>query len=131
MEKDKKSGSENRQKGFVIGVRVSDTEQAELKINAEAAGLSVPSFIRSKVLAEIQTASRPAPPSIDRKLLSQLLGQLGKVGSNINQIAHKLNEGGSVVAPRITGAIDDFEVLRDEILKALKATDAIQRREKR
>lgn len=125
MGKEKKCGSENRQKGFVIGVRVNEVEQAELKISAEAAGLSVPSFIRSKVLAEIQTASRPAPPSIDRKLLSQLLGQLGKVGSNINQIAHKLNEGGSIAAPRITGAIDDFEVLRDEILKALKASNGI------
>lgn len=131
MEKGKKSGSENRQKGFVVGVRVNEIEHAELKISAEAAGVSVPSFIRSKVLAEIQTATRPAPPSIDRKLLSQLLGQLGKVGSNINQIAHKLNEGGSIAAPRITGAIDDFEVLRDEILKALKATNAIQGREKR
>ena len=124
METKKKSGSELREKSKVIGVRVSDIEHFEIEMKALEVGLSVPSFIRKTVLEEFATTKpRKAPPSLDRKLLSQLLGQLGKIGSNINQIAHRLNEGGSVAAPRITAAVDDFELLRDEIFKALKALD--------
>lgn len=123
MSDKKKSGSENREKSKVIGVRVNELEFIELNMKAEDARLSVPAFIRQMLLDEVLTKPRKAPPSLDKKLLSMLLGQLGKVGSNINQIAKRLNEGGSVAAERVTGSIDDFETLRDEIFKALKSLE--------
>ena len=118
-EKRKRSGSETREKKLVVGVRVNEIELADLQRKATDAGLSVPSFVRSKLLDEVFTKPRSAPPSLDKRLLSMILAQLGKVGSNINQIAKRLNEGGSVTAERVTAAVDDFEILRDEILKAL------------
>lgn len=121
MSDKKKSGSENREKTKVVGVRVNEEEYFDLSLKAEDARLSVPAFVRKKLLDEVFTQGRKPPPSLDKKLLSMILGQLGKVGSNINQIARRLNEGGSVAAERVTAAVDDFEHLRDEIFKALKS----------
>ena len=119
MSEKKKSGSENRHKTKVVGVRLDEKEHFELALKAEDAGLSIPAFVRKKLLDEVFTQPRRAAPSLDKKLLSMILAQLGKLGSNMNQIAHRLNEGGSVGAERITGAVVDFEVLKDELLKAV------------
>ena len=120
MSEKKKSGSENREKTKVVGVRVYEEEHFELALKSEDAGLSIPAFVRKKLLDEVFTQPRKAAPSLDKKLLSMILAQLGKLGSNMNQIARRLNEGGNVNAEKITGAVVDFEVLRDEILKAIK-----------
>ena len=120
MSEKKKSGSENREKTKVVGVRVNEEEHFELALKSEDAGLSIPAFVRKKLLDEVFTQPRKAAPSLDKKLLSMILAQLGKLGSNMNQIARRLNEGGNVNAEKITGAVVDFEVLRDEILKAIK-----------
>ncbi len=119
MSEKKKSGSENRGKTKVVGVRLNEAEHFELALKAEDAGLSIPAFIRKKLLDEVFTKPRKAAPSLDKKLLGMILAQLGKLGSNMNQIAHRLNEGGNVGAERITGAVEDFDLLRDEILKAI------------
>ncbi len=120
MSKNKESGSENRRKTKIVGVRLNEEEHFELALKAEDEGLSIPAFVRKKLLDEVFTQPRKAAPSLDKKLLSMILAQLGKLGSNMNQIARRLNEGGSVGAERITGAVVDFEILRDEILKAMK-----------
>lgn len=114
--------SETRKKAHIIGVRVSPVEQAEIEAAAEAAGLTVASFIRVNILNNLETETRTAP-RLDKTLLSQLLAQLGKVGSNINQIARRLNEGGQVGADRVTAACDEFAFLRDEIIKAIRCLD--------
>jgi hypothetical protein len=128
--KPKKSKSETRKKGKIIGVRVDPVELAEIQAKAESAGLTVASFIRINTLENVITETRTAP-SLDRILLSQLLGQLGKIGSNINQIARRMNEGGSVGADRVTAACDEFSVLRDELIKAIRGLDDNQGKIKR
>lgn len=125
--KRKKTKSEVRKKGKIIAVRVAEVEFAEIQTKAENAGLTVASFIRETVLKKAVTESR-AVPSLEKVILSQLLGQLGKVGSNINQIARRLNEGGSVGAERITAACDEFSTLRDELIKAIRGTDDNKRK---
>lgn len=122
------SGTERREKTKIIGVRVNPVEFADLEARATTAGVSVPGFVRSQVLNEVLTKPRNAAPTLDKKLLSMILGQLGKLGNNLNQIAKRLNEGGSVGADRVAGAMDDFEILRDELLKALLSKDDIQGR---
>ena len=124
----KRSGTETREKTKVVGVRVNMAELADLQRKADDAALSVPAFIRSRLLDEVFTKGRQAPPSIDKKLLSMILGQLGKVGNNINQIAKRLNEGGSVGAERVTAAIDDFEQIRDLLIETLMQNNDTERR---
>jgi hypothetical protein len=114
----KAHGSETRKKSGLIGFRVDPLERDEIEQAAEGAGLTVGSYIRDIVLEKART-QKTRRPSFDRVLLSQLLGQLGKVGSNLNQIAKRLNEGKGVGADRITAACDDFLILKEELLKAI------------
>lgn len=115
-----KHGSETRQKSAPpLSVRVSPAERAEIEAAAEAANLTIASYIRETVLRAPQT-KKVRRPSLDRALLAQMLGQLGKVGGNLNQIAHRLNEGRGVGAARIEAAVEDFKELRKEIIIALR-----------
>lgn len=121
-EKKARSGTDKTRKEDFIGFRVDPVEYAEIKTLADDAGMSVSSFVRLNALQNVKTISRFAP-TLDRVLLSKLLGEAGKIGSNINQIARRLNEGGGVGAERITALCDDFIYLRTEILKAIRALD--------
>lgn len=118
----KPHGSESRKKGGIIGFRVDATERAEIEAAAEAAGLTIGSFVRDTMLRRVSTKPTRRP-SLDRVLLSQLLGQLGKLGGNLNQIARRLNAGAGVGADRITAACDELWILKDEILKAIRRLD--------
>ena len=60
-----------------------------------------------------------AVSKIDRGLLARLLAQLGKIGSNINQIAHQLNAGRNAGAAEISAIKPVMLALRNDIMKAL------------
>jgi hypothetical protein len=51
--------------------------------------------------------------------LGKALGELGKVGSNVNQIARHLNRGGTVDEPDIAAALAELHVAKDELMAAL------------
>ena len=75
-----------------FSVRLSDEERAVVDAAAERAGLETGSYIRQVLLGA------PAPrqmrrPQIERKELAKLLGELGKIGSNLNQLAKASNQG--------------------------------------
>ena len=115
-----KHGSETRQKNAPpLSVRVTPAERAEIEAAAEEAKLTVASYIRETVLTAPQT-KKVRRPSLDRTLLGQILGQLGKVGGNLNQIAHRLNEGRGVGTAKLEAALEDFKELRKEIIVALR-----------
>lgn len=118
----KTHGSENRKKAGMIGFRVDETERAEIEAAADRAGLTVGSYVRDTILSKVLTKPTRRP-SLDRVLLSQLLGQLGKLGGNLNQMAKRLNAGGGVGADRVTAACDELWLLKDEILKAIRRLD--------
>lgn len=115
-------GSEARQKSKVIGVRVYELEKFEIEERANAAGLSVPSFIRQVVLEEIAiTRKRKGPPPLDVKLLGSAVGQLGKIGNNLNQIAKRMNEGGGVGLDRIFTTLEQLNLTMQDLIQAIKA----------
>ena len=112
----RRSGTENRQRTRFISVRVTPDELTIIKQNAREHGQSVGDLLRAQVLH-----IRLRPSRIDRLEVSRLLGQLGKIGSNINQIAHHLNSGlpGDRVTDSIEYALRDLAELRMPILQAL------------
>ena len=67
-----------------------ETEFAELDEAASRAGLTRASYQRVQSLAAPKTRSTRRAP-IDRELLAKAVGQLGKIGSNMNQIGHAEN----------------------------------------
>lgn len=87
-----KKRSEHRQKGRVVPFRVSPDEYAQLTRLADRAGLTVGSYVRSRALENPTTRAR-RKPAIEQVAVSRLIGELGSVGSNLNQLARKANSG--------------------------------------
>lgn len=87
-----KKRSETRQKGRVVPFRVTVEEYAELTRLAERSGLTIGSFVRSRSLEQPTTRAR-RKPAIEQVAVSQLIGELGRVGNNLNQLAKKANAG--------------------------------------
>ncbi len=95
-----KKRSEQRQKGRIVPFRVSDDEHAELTRLADRAGLSVGSYVRSRSL-EKPTTRAIRRPVVEVEVLKGLLGQVGKIGSNLNQLAKGVNQGATPLAADI------------------------------
>jgi hypothetical protein len=101
-----RSGSKTRQRNLFINVRLTEDEHAAMTAAAERTGQSMAAFIRQQCLGSPGPRAARRPP-VERAALAQLLAQLGKCGSNLNQIARVLNSGGDeplTIAP----AIADF-----------------------
>jgi hypothetical protein len=62
-------------------------------------------------------------PSVDTQLLAKVLAELGKIGSNINQIAYHLNAGrpGDVMDGAIEAALNELVEWRAALMQALGA----------
>ena len=89
------SRSESRKRTKMLPTRWTPAEHEQLSQRARRAGLSRAAFIRLKTLGD-EGARSQKRPSKERRDLAQLLGELGKIGSNINQIARHLNSGGDM-----------------------------------
>jgi hypothetical protein len=79
-------GSETRKKTHLVTSRYDAEEFAELEEAASRTGLTRASYQRVQSLSKPKTRSTRRAP-IERELLAKVLGQLGKIGSNLNQIA--------------------------------------------
>lgn len=84
------SGSETRQRNQQYIVRFTDAERLLLLANADEAGLTPSSWLRQSGLKKPAPRAKRRPPR-DETLLRQILAQAGKIGGNVNQIAHSLH----------------------------------------
>lgn len=79
-------------KGRKFTIRLTDVMYESLEQDAVKAGLSVSEYAR-----ELLLNNRPVVKHeivFDSEELLHVLGDMGKIGSNLNQIAHHLNDGG-------------------------------------
>lgn len=113
-------GSDKRQRNRIIPVRVSDEEGARIDEKADAAGLPAAAFMRAAALGDAGPRARRRPPA-DHVALRQLLGQLGRVGNNLNQIARALNSGEDHDAAELREALRGCLDARNAILTALNS----------
>ena len=89
-----------------VNFRLSDEEAAKVMQAAENAGLSLSAYVK-----KLAVSSKVKPMVIDREQGKQLIAALGKMGSNLNQIAKVANQGGGVDAAalsRLQESIDAF-----------------------
>lgn len=112
------SGSEKRIRDCVLPIRLSAEERAVIDAAAEKAGLVVSSYARQALLGA------PAPrqvrrPVVERRELARLLGELGKIGNNLNQLAKDANSGVLVFEGEIDAAKLALVEMRDAVLRAL------------
>ena len=106
-------------KNCFVAVRCTPDERAALTAAAAQASLSVGAYLRATALGG--TGPRAVRrPTADREALARLLGELGKVGSNVNQIARVANTSGDPPEPDTLGRIAlDVRAMRDALMEAL------------
>ena len=97
------------------------------KLEREAAGLPLGKYIRDRVFDEnrARRRTRNKRPVKDHKLLSQLLGELGRtrLSNNLNQLAKAANCGMLILTPEVKtsllNACADIRHIRETLMKSL------------
>tara|TARA_Y100000815_G_C12892408_1_gene330784 strand:- start:26 stop:430 length:405 start_codon:yes stop_codon:yes gene_type:complete len=123
-------GIETRKRLAPFSLRLSDAERARLE--AQAGGLPLASYIKSVVLAEdaARYRARPKPPVEDQRLLAAILARLGesRAANNLNQIAKGMHLGTLVVDDALEAdlrqACVDVAWMRATLMQALGLRDA-------
>jgi len=114
-----RSGSQKRQTTARIAINCTPAQKAEIMKKIDATGLS-PSAMCLAVLLDVPLPARRRP-SVDTQLLAKVLAELGKIGSNINQIAYHLNAGrpGDVTEGSIQAALTELLEWRTALMQSL------------
>jgi len=112
------SGTEKRVRDRILTVRLSADERTAIDEAADRAGLVVGSYARQTLLGAPSPRQVRRPP-VEKRELARLLGELGKIGGNLNQIARSLNTGVLVYEVEIDTALNGLVEVRAAILKAL------------
>jgi hypothetical protein len=116
----RRSGTEKRQRSIILTARFDQKEAAAVRKMANSSGISVGSLLR-RALFNTPPPRAARRPTVEVQAVARLLGQLGKIGSNINQIAYHLNAGrpGDRVEGSLEEALRDLSELRIVCLQAL------------
>ncbi|MCX7321627.1 MAG: plasmid mobilization relaxosome protein MobC [Hyphomicrobiales bacterium] len=111
------SGSNVRQKTTTTTFRMTPAERAAVFAAADAVGIGPSTFARTTVL---HAAGREAPIRKRRDaiaiVIAPALGQLGKIGSNLNQLTRHAHVGGRVDKESLTRLCDETQRLTQAVL---------------
>ena len=75
-------------RSVIAKVRLTSAEKRQMNEAAEIEGVTVSELLRLRTLSTLPLRRKPSP---ERAALIRGLGELGKMGSNLNQIAHHFN----------------------------------------
>lgn len=113
-ERERRSGTETRRRSRLqVGVRLDAVEHEAITTLAEQAGMSMADYLRWSAIGKRARLRRSQESADDVRvrLLRELLGHVGRVGNNVNQIAKAANiaalTGQSVHAE--VAALEDFQ----------------------
>lgn len=113
------SGSDKRiRQQHLPPVRVSADEFAAISAAAESAGLALSSYIR-QVLLGMPVARQVRRKPADHRELARILGALGHIGANLNQLAKASNSGVLLYAGEVGPAAAAVVEMRDALMAAL------------
>ncbi len=112
-----KKRSETRQRQRRFQIRILESEYAELARLAEREGVTIATYIRSKTLTA-PTTRAVRRPVVEQAVLSQLVAQLRRVGSNLNQIARGINQGEAVTQGEIQAALAEHRQILAAVIVA-------------
>ena len=102
-------------KSRYVPLRFTEDQYSVLEHNAKAAQLSVSEYIRRSVTG--QKIPEFQPIIHDEHEILEELRKINKVGSNLNQIARHLNQGGVMTNPLAAELKDIARMLHDTCMK--------------
>lgn len=82
----------NKSRPHQVMCRLNSEELEKYKSLLEESGLSSQDFIRKAITTKRFSVVKKEVPEVQNKENAELLFQLSKLGTNVNQIAKKLNE---------------------------------------
>ena len=91
-----------------ISFRVSESEYSKLQASAETLNMSVPLFVKNKA-----QGARLVAPKLDKVTRQSMAKDMGKLGSNLNQIAKALNTYGE--RANLEMMQQDIAIMRKEL----------------
>jgi hypothetical protein len=109
--------SNSRKRQIVLTARFNEDEARAIRTIAEQTGLSLGALLRHALL-EVPPPHARHRPSVDHEAVARLLGELGKIGSNVNQLAYYAHLG-RFQSNSIDVALRDLMELRLACLQAL------------
>jgi len=116
----KHHGTEKRQRNKITPIRWAADEFNAVAAKADKAGLTFGAFIRALGLGDAGPRARRSRP-INDQILVRVMGLHGKYGSNLNQIAYKLNANASdALASDFRGALKEWAEIRDLMFEAFE-----------
>jgi hypothetical protein len=106
-----------------VAVRCTAGQHATWTAAAAQAGTNVGDYLRT--LADGSPSPRAVRrPPVEREALARMLGEVGKIGSNVNQLARIANTSGDMPEPDTLADIAaDIRVMRDALMEALGRGD--------
>ena len=115
----KRHGTETRQRQMRSTVRWEMAEFNKVAARANRAGLTLGAFMRALALDGDAGARSQRIPPIDKQILLQYQGQLGRLNNNANQIARGINEDEFYDLSELRLVLKDYVTMRDAIFLAL------------
>jgi len=114
------SVSQTRKRGKILAARFADAEAEEIEAKARAAGVSVAGYLRESALErETPGTLQRTAPLPDRQALVLLLGRLGKIGANLNQLAKLGNQGQPVPTLELSATLAAVRLAAEKVRQAL------------
>lgn len=102
----------------IITLRLTDIELAYLDQSAESLHVTRSEYLRNLILEKPMIYKYEVVA--DNEQLKKLNGEIGKIGSNLNQIAKHLNQGGvrsMILQDRVHECIDKLFDLRRQVME--------------
>ncbi len=115
----KRSGTETRQKQQRVTFRVNAAELAELDEQADAAGVTIGTYVRSRALAKPETRGRHRP-SVERVTLARILAELNHIGGNIHGLLKDVRFGGTPAAEDVRAAFAGYREMHAAVIATLE-----------
>ena len=119
----RRKGKQERGSTRAVLTRISEDEYEEWKRRAEMLGITLSEYIRSTIRKSKTEVT--VKQKVEIKPLIDIASQYGKIGSNINQIAHHLNSGEEWSDQLRESMEEALTELRAEVKKLAKVVDEI------
>ena len=120
--------TEDNRRTVPLAVRFTEAERNTLTHAAHVAGVTVSDVLRSAALRQPMPPARPRRanrPSVkDADKLALALSAVGRIGSNVNQLARVANGGGWPEAEELHQAVSDIRWMRNTLMQSLGVSDS-------